>query len=230
MLDVFRKMAEASVYCSMLQFRAERTLWQLLRGGARFGHPAVADEPSFWNETNCAKEILGVIRRETQFQDDPEAWWFQGPIVHVGQSVLQAPRRVCSSNKAYDYQVVDLTFAAKTICPALTTLRPWNGGISSFASPLPLGSDEKSHVDFYRLAFQKDDYRLMDERSTISGIFFRRRRSYIHGVKALHSTISATICLVSMLCHRVSICDFLLLSPSGRANLHSTAKSALSIH
>lgn len=58
-----------------------------------------------WNETRSQRD--GTIKRETRFPKGPEELVLSGPHFFVGNPLYKTPRRVCSSNKAYD--VIDLT-------------------------------------------------------------------------------------------------------------------------
>jgi len=58
-----------------------------------------------WNET--LQQDDGTIRRETCFPESADDWVLSGPHFFVGTPLYKTPRRICSTNKAYD--VVDLT-------------------------------------------------------------------------------------------------------------------------
>lgn len=53
-----------------------------------------------WHETNAQND--GTIRRETCFPEAPKDWILSGPHFFVGNPLNKTPRRICSSNKAYD--------------------------------------------------------------------------------------------------------------------------------
>ncbi|MBZ0115604.1 MAG: hypothetical protein K8H88_01325 [Sandaracinaceae bacterium] len=62
-------------------------------------------DPSFiFNEAYAQAD--GVIRKETTFAISPLSLVLTGPLFFVGNPLYKTPRRVCSSNKAYD--VIDL--------------------------------------------------------------------------------------------------------------------------
>ena len=102
-----------------------------------------------WNETYAQKD--GTIKRATRFPKGPEELVLSGPHFFVGNPLYKTPRRVCSSNKAYD--VIDLTEIPDDYLPR-TNYVP-GAPMDEYRRLAPRWSSEngveKSVSDFYRV-------------------------------------------------------------------------------
>ena len=104
-----------------------------------------------WDQTN-AQKIFGVIRRETQFHDDPAAMVISGPMFHVGNPFYKTPKAICRTNS--DYQVVDLTIASNDYLPVRTTHRrsQW----SNIATTFPVAAGTRRKATWISIEFRSE--------------------------------------------------------------------------
>lgn len=66
-----------------------------------------------WHETNAQKD--NIIKRDTQFPEDPEHWVLSGPHFFVGNPFNKTPRANCKLNS--DYDPIDLTYIPEEYLP-----------------------------------------------------------------------------------------------------------------
>lgn len=139
----------------------------------------------FWNETGAQRD--GTIRRETGFVDAVEEYVLSGPHFFVGNPLNKTPRRVCSSNKAYD--VLDLTAIPDDYLPR-SNYRPACGR-TTYDSRIPLvgwtenGEQHPRPITAYFRFANRRMFGPTAERSFIGGIFPR-------GITHIHPVLSTT--------------------------------------
>ena len=66
-----------------------------------------------WNEVNAQND--GIMRRKTEFPEDPHNLIFSGPHIFVGNPLNKTPRDPCKLNS--DYDVIDLGFTPDDYIP-----------------------------------------------------------------------------------------------------------------
>ena len=139
-LDVFRQIARFPKLDAAIP-NIERTV-TTAAGTKAVGFP-LWQMSAHWHETGSQKD--GTIRRETAFRP-AEEMIFQGPLFHVANPLYKTPRRVCSSNKAYD--VIDLTTVPEDYLPR-TNYGPVVNSEDYRRRMTPCRWDStKSHADF----------------------------------------------------------------------------------
>ncbi len=156
-LEVFRQMARA------------QKLDAAIRNSRTVAEKRIIEQPLWqmsphWHETGAQKD--GRIRRQTSFRP-AEEMIMQGPLFHVANPLYKTPRRICSSNKAYD--PIDLNLIGDDYRPR-TNYGP-AGRVEDYVTNLPACRFEVGarHTDHYRLAL-RNMVALNGERSLISAI------------------------------------------------------------
>jgi hypothetical protein len=163
MLDVFRAIAAAP---SLSEAVKPVKLWQTTPEGEREVEIPGWQMNRIWDETN-AQKILGVIRRETRFQESTEAMVISGPMFHVGNPLYKTPKTNCRTNA--DYQVVDLTVVPGDYLPRSNYAPAVE--MSEYLRQLPRcrWNPTNSHTDFYRVGLRRM-INLNSERSLVSAL------------------------------------------------------------
>ena len=119
-----------------------------------------------WHETNAQNDE--TILRETQFPTSAEEWIISGPHFFVNTPLNKTPRRVCTSNLAYD--VLDLNYIPQDYLPRANFV-PYCEKVE-YIRRLPRipWDTEKPLTDFYRI-FLRGQLNLTAERTLIGAIF-----------------------------------------------------------
>ena len=106
---------------------------------------------TLWDETKRISD--GTIRRETRFPKDVSDWILSGPHFFVGNPCFHTPRRICSTNRAYD--ILDLNELPANYLPRTNHIP--NCTPTEYVKRIPNVSWEgtKPVVDYYRLAHRK---------------------------------------------------------------------------
>lgn len=106
---------------------------------------------SLWHESEAQKE--GVIRRDTQFQQDSAAMAISGPMFHVGNPLYKTPKAICRTSA--DYEALDLALIPQDYLPR-TNYAP-DLEMADYLRRLPpcRWDSTKSHLAFHRVAFRR---------------------------------------------------------------------------
>ncbi len=137
MLDVFRRMANApKLQSTMDKQRIElgevEENWQM---------------SSIWHETGAQQN--GTLLKETGFPAATEIV-LQAPMIHIGNPFYKTPRRICSTNSAYDpidLVAVDDAYLPRTNYRPAIDSREFQDRITKCA-----WDPKKTHADFFRVA------------------------------------------------------------------------------
>ena len=104
-----------------------------------------------WHETNAQKD--GTIRRDTRFAADPTELILSGPLFNVANPFYQTPKKICNTNRAYDY--LDLITLPDDYLPR-SNYRP-DVPPAEYRARMPrvLWGDKSPVVDFPRVFFRR---------------------------------------------------------------------------
>jgi hypothetical protein len=165
-----------------------------------------------WNETGAQKE--GIIKRSTDFQEDPRLQIFSGPMFSVASPYAKTPNRGCKSH--LDYSVIGLLDIPANYSPR-NNYRPIISINEYRAKALRCAwLPEKTHIDFYRVGFRRMISRT-GERSLIPAIF-APGFGHVHTVESVAFRDEALLLSSSaLLCSLVF--DF-LMKASGVTDFH----------
>lgn len=103
---------------------------------------------AMWDETNSVK-VSKIIKRNTQFVDNPKSLIYSGPHLYVGNPLSKTPRSVCTEKSHYD--VLDLLNLSSDYYPRTNYIPTQD--IATYKTKIPKVSWEKtvSITDYYRL-------------------------------------------------------------------------------
>lgn len=170
----------------------------------------------FFDEANAQKD--GLIRRQTSFVENPAAFVYSGPHFFVGNPMNKTPRRVCSSNKAYD--APDLTAINDDYLPRSNYVRACDEGLFLNRVPRALWTegDSAPSTDFYRMAHRRQ-LSQSGERTLVAMIA-------PPGVSHIHTVITTAFRRTEELLRFAGLCmslpyDFLVKS-TGRGDLYES--------
>jgi len=101
-----------------------------------------------FDETNAVKRDQ-TIRRDTQFAESTSKLILSGPLFFVGNPLSKTPRRVCSSNQAYD--VLDLTALPDNYLPRTNYVPDCDPAEYQRRTPKVPWGTHPPVTDFYRV-------------------------------------------------------------------------------
>jgi hypothetical protein len=101
-----------------------------------------------FDETNAVKRDQ-TIRRDTQFAESTEKLILSGPLFFVGNPLSKTPRRICSSNQAYD--VLDLTALPDDYLPRTNYVPDCEPAEYRQRTPKVPWDEQLPVTDFYRV-------------------------------------------------------------------------------
>lgn len=133
-----------------------------------------------WHESGDTKKTK-ILKEDAQFRDDPFDMVITGPNFFVANPLAKTPRRGCSSKA--DFDVIDLLEISDSYLPRAKYTR--NIELAAFEAKMPAvnWSQEKRHVDHYRVALRRM-VRGSNERTLISSII-QPGVSHIHGIASI---------------------------------------------
>ena len=167
-----------------------------------------------WHETNSQQN--GTITRATQFPSDIHELILSGPHFFVNQPLYKTPRRICSSNQAYD--CIDLENIPDDFLPRTNYVPqvPLNEYIDR--SPRVSWSSTERTADYYRLAAR--GMLLQSGQRTYTPALIPKQVGHIHGVQT--TAFKNTGDLLSVLTFGSSVIADFYIKTTGRSNLHYT--------
>ena len=172
-----------------------------------------------WNETLQVDD--GTIRRETRFPSDIAELVLSGPHFFVASPLHKCPRRVCSSNKAYD--AVDLESLSPNYLPRTNFVPACSRSEYQRRTPLVTWStegrqDHKLVTEHYRIAYRAQS-RVGNERSLI-GCIVAPGVAHIHAVHSV--AFSDESCTVMMAAAIAALPMDFLLRTTGRSGVYES--------
>lgn len=200
MLDVFRTMAAAP----SLSEAVEPIIRHISTpNGSREIQIPGWQMSGIWHESGSQRD--GVIRRATQFRDDPEEMIFSGPMFHVANSLYKTPKNPCITKA--DYEVIDLSLMPGSYNPRTNYFPALEK--DQFISKIPecVWDSSKNHASFYRLCFRAM-INLNSERSLIGSII-PKKYTHINGMQSIAFYDNHHLLTAAPLCFSIII-DFLI--------------------